>query len=102
MKMVKRLILKGAKFNIENNKQFTPIKLAKFKNITNIVDLLENEEFFLKYNFLKLNTLQGKMSKKRQSNVNLFIFMHILCLIFGYLFECPGKKKIYLLTYKIY
>jgi len=90
--MVKRLILKGAKLDIENNKEYTPKKLAKFKNIRNIVDLFENEEFAMKFNFLKLNTLHGRISKKRQSNVNLFIFMHILCLIFGYFFECPGKK----------
>ena len=79
--------------DIENNKGFTPVKLAKFRNVSNIVELLENEEFSLKFNFLKFNTFQGKYRKQRQSNVNLFIFLHILCIFFGYFFECSGKKN---------
>lgn len=89
--MVKKLIMKGAKLDIENNKGYTPLKLARFKNINNIVDLLENEKFSLSLNFIKLNIFQGEISKKRQSNVNLFIFMHFLCIIFGYFIECKGK-----------
>ena len=87
--MLKKLLLKGGKLDIENNKGLTPINLAKHKNYINVVEFLENEENLRKNNFFKL-----RINGQKQSNKSIFIILHLICLFLGYFIGCEGKIEL--------
>lgn len=98
-KLIKKLVMKGADLNIKNNKGLTALDLARSRNITNIVDMLTNEEFgTINSQMLKLNTFSGNAHKSKYSNVIAFIILHIVCIFQGYFILCQGNY-IYLIIF---
>jgi ankyrin repeat protein len=83
--------LKGADNSIKNNKGMTALHLAKSKNITNIIEMLSNEDFkSANSNFLKLNTFTGNAHKFKYANMIAFFLLHLICIYFGYFILCQS------------
>jgi hypothetical protein len=79
--------MKGANLNIENNRGFTPISLARHRNYINVVEFLEEE------NSKKNNFFQLRINNQKQSKKSIFIILHLICLFLGYFIGCEGKEN---------
>jgi len=83
--------LKGADVNIRNNKGMTPFDLAKSRNITNIVEMLSNENIkTANSNILLLSKFTATSKNLKYSNMIAFIVLHLICLFFGFFILCQS------------